>query len=79
MLFPAMPFHHVGVFAERYRASAGLTRVLSSQLYEGTGTDPATFLWTAAVLTLVAIFACYLAARRASHSNPVDALNDAKL
>lgn len=58
-------------------ASAGLTRVISHQLYDVEATDPATFALVASVLAVVAAAACYSAARRAARADPVDALRRA--
>lgn len=55
-------------------ASAGLTRVISHQLYGVGATDPVTFAVVALLLATVAASACYLAARRAAAADPVQAL-----
>jgi predicted permease len=54
-----------------------LTRVLSSQLYGVSSTDPVTFVIAPLGLAVVALVACSLPARRAVHIQPVTALRDA--
>jgi predicted permease len=51
-----------------------LTRVLSSFLYGVGASDPLTLASVAALLVAVALFACYLPARRASKIDPMAAL-----
>jgi putative ABC transport system permease protein len=55
-------------------ASVGLTRVISSQLWGVTATDPITFAFVVAGLASVAVLACYIPARRALKVDPVIAL-----
>lgn len=55
-------------------AAVVLTRILRGFLFGTTPTDPATFISTALLLTLVALLACYLPARRAAKIDPMEAL-----
>ena len=54
----------------------GLTRFLTTQLYEVGATDPGAFVIAPLFLALVAAAACYLPARRATRVDPVTALRE---
>ena len=55
-------------------ASLALTRYIRSFLFEIDATDPLTFTAIALILTAVALLACWLPARRATHVDPITAL-----
>ncbi|HKR00254.1 MAG TPA: ABC transporter permease [Pyrinomonadaceae bacterium] len=55
-------------------AASLLTRALSTLLYEVSPTDPTTFIGISLILIVVAFFACYIPARRATRVEPLVAL-----
>jgi predicted permease len=66
-------FSLLGIFLGIFGAVV-LLRILASQLYGVSPTDPATFASVAAVVAAVALLACYIPARRAMLVDPIIAL-----
>jgi predicted permease len=62
------------LLASQYFASSSWQRQMVDQLYGVKGTDPVTFVVIGALLTLVALVACWLPARRAAKVDPMVAL-----
>jgi len=54
--------------------SLGLTRFIASQIWGISATDPWTFAAVTILLTIVALMACYIPARRAMRVDPMEAL-----
>jgi putative ABC transport system permease protein len=52
----------------------GLTRFLSSYLYEVSVIDPATFILVSLLIAAVSLLACYVPAKRATKIDPMEAL-----
>jgi predicted permease len=64
------------LLASQYFGPDAWQRQMAEQLYGVTGTDPSTLLAIAALLTLVALVACWLPARKAAQVDPLEALRN---
>jgi predicted permease len=62
------------LLAGEYFGESAWQREVANQLYGVSGTDPLTFAMVASLLTVVALAACWLPARRASRVDPLTAL-----
>jgi predicted permease len=62
------------LLASQYFAENAWQRQIGKQLYGVNGTDPLNFFVIAAVLTSVALLACWLPARKAAQVDPLEAL-----
>ena len=62
------------LLASQYFGEDAWQRQMAEQLYGVKGTDPLTFVVIAALLTLVALIACWLPARKAAQVDPLEAL-----
>jgi predicted permease len=62
------------LLASQYFGEDAWQRQMAEQLYGVKGTDPLTFTVIAVLLTLVALIACWLPARKAAQVDPLEAL-----
>jgi len=54
--------------------AAGASRAVESFLFEVRGVDPVTFAWSIGLMTMTALLATYLPARRAGRIDPIAVL-----
>ncbi len=62
------------LLASNYFSERGWQRQMAEMLYGVSGTDPVTFVSIAGLLVIIALFACWLPARRAASVDPLVAL-----
>ena len=62
------------LLASEYFGAEAWQRQVAEQLYGVKGTDPLTFVIIASLLTLIALVACWLPARKAAQVDPLEAL-----
>ena len=55
-------------------AAFAATRLVSELLYQVSATDPLTFTATSLLIVGVALLACYVPARRAASTDPIEAI-----
>lgn len=73
ILFEGLALIMTGIFIGLFLSVVG-TRLMESLLYGVSPTDPLTFASVASLLTLVALLACYVPARKATNVDPMVAL-----
>ena len=73
ILFEGLALIMTGVIVGLFLSVVG-TRLMGSLLYGVSPTDPLTFISVAALLTMVALLACYVPARKATKVDPMVAL-----
>jgi len=73
ILGESMKLTAIGIFIGLL-AALGLTRLMANLLFGVSATDPLTFLGVGIILTVVALAACFVPARRAMRVDPIVAL-----